>query len=128
MDFISNEEKVRYTETHEWVRVSGNIARVGISEYAQNQLGEVVYVELPEMGRSIHANDEIAVLESTKAAVDIYCPVSGKVVALNQRVKEDPSLLNSSPENEGWLFEIELSNPSELDTLLDHQQYILKQK
>ena len=115
---------MKYTDSHEWVMIEDETGIVGISKHAQKELGEVVYVEFPKVGQMIKAGEEIAVLESTKAAADIYSPVSGTIVAINENVKEDPSILNNSPENEGWLFKIALVDLSELDTLLDHQQYL----
>lgn len=124
MEFITDEGRLKYTDSHEWVAIEGEIGVVGISTHAQKELGEVVFIQLPKVGEKVDAGCEIAVLESTKAAADIYCPISGTIVAVNERVKEDPSILNSSPEREGWLFKIAVSDLSELDTLLDHQQYL----
>ncbi len=115
---------MKYTESHEWITVKKNLGRVGISAYAQEELGDVVYIQLPKVGQRIEAGEEVAVLESTKAAADIYCPVSGEITAVNQALASDPTLLNTSPENEGWLFEIALSDASELDTLMSDEQYL----
>lgn len=112
-----------YSQSHEWIEVEKNEGSVGISTHAQEELGEIVYVELPGVGVEVKRGDEVAVLESTKAASDIYSPVSGTIIAVNEKVKEDPSLLNSAPEKEGWLYKIALSKHSELDSLLDHEQY-----
>lgn len=112
---------MRFTQTHEWIRVDGNIGTVGITDHAKGELGEIVHVELPKMGHSIQAGEEVCVLESTKAAADIYSPVSGKIVEIN-----DPSSIeqiNRSPETDGWLYRIELSKPKELDALLSRTQY-----
>ena len=114
-------DAMKYTETHEWIDQKG---RVGISKKAQEELGEIVYVELPKVGQTVKAGDEIAVLESTKAAVDIYSPVSGTITAINQKVAEDPALLNASPEEEGYLCEITPSDPQELDQLLTAEDYL----
>ena len=114
---------MKYTETHEWIAIDQERGIVGISNHAQKEIGEIVFVPLPSVGQKIEAGEEVAVLESTKAAADIYSPVSGEVVEINPNVVEDPSLLNSSPEKEGWLFKIAFSRLSELDTLLDHLQY-----
>lgn len=114
----------KYTESHEWIFIKEGIGTVGISEYAQRELGEIVYVELPEPGKGVKINQELIILESTKAAADIYSPVSGTIVEINEKVKADPSLINSSAEDAGWLYKIVLSNESELDTLLDHPHYI----
>ncbi len=113
----------RYTEDHEWVRISGDIATCGISDYAQEQLGDVVYVELPEIGRIVSAKDEIAVVESVKAASDIYAPVSGEVVAINDSVEEDPETVNRDALGKGWLFKIKLTDAGEADELMDEASY-----
>ncbi len=115
---------MKYTDTHEWIQIKENEGIVGISTHAQHELGEVVYVELPRVGTQLQAGEEAAVIESTKAASDIYSPVSGTVIAVNERVKENPALINSSSEEEGWLFKIFIGNRSELDSLLDHPQYL----
>ena len=112
---------MKYAETHEWIDDKG---RVGISHKAQEELGEIVYIELPEVGKEVKAGEEIAVLESTKAAVDIYSPVSGKITSVNEKVKEDPSLLNNAPEGEGYLFEMTLSFPEELESLIPKDDYL----
>jgi len=114
---------MKYTDSHEWIRMEESHATVGISAHAQKELGEIVYVELPEVGQEVQAGAEIAVLESTKAAADIYAPVSGKVTKVNESLKEDVSSLNASPESTGWLFELEVHNPAELDELLDQAAY-----
>jgi len=116
-------EKMKYTESHEWVMVVGKIATVGITEYAQKELGEVVYVELPKIGSKVKAGDESVVLESTKAAVDIYTPVSGTITAINTELKTHPEYVNHASEGSGWLFQIELTNPSELTSLMDKSAY-----
>ncbi len=114
---------MKYTDSHEWIHFEEEASTVGISEHAQKELGEIVYVQLPVVGQRVEAGEEIAVLESTKAAADIYSPASGEIVAINERAKENPSLLNTSPEKDGWLFKIAIADASELDSLLDHQQY-----
>jgi glycine cleavage system H protein len=113
----------RYTQEHEWVRIEGNIAVCGISDYAQEQLGDVVFVELPEIGRIVAKDDEIAVVESVKAASDIYAPVSGEVVEVNEAVADDPELVNRDALGAGWLFKVILSNPAEIDDLMDETAY-----
>ena len=115
---------MKYTDSHEWILVQENVGIVGISKHAQKELGEVVYIQLPMQGQAVKARTEIAVLESTKAAADIYSPVSGVIIAVNQKVQEDPSLLNLHPEEHGWLFKISLSDPSELDHLLNQAEYL----
>ncbi|MCP5505292.1 MAG: glycine cleavage system protein GcvH [Chlamydiales bacterium] len=111
---------MRYAETHEWIDDNG---RVGISKKAQEELGEIVYIELPEVGQKVKAGEEIAVLESTKAAVDIYSPVSGTITAVNEVLREDPSPLNQAPEEAGYLFEMTLSKPEELEALTPKETY-----
>ncbi len=112
-----------YTEEHEWVRVEGDVAECGISNFAQEQLGDVVFVELPEAGREVAQNDECAVVESVKAASDIYAPVSGEIVAANDTLEGDPGLVNSNAMDDGWFFKIKLSDPSELENLMDADEY-----
>jgi len=116
-----------FADSHEWIKVEGHVGYIGISAHAQRELGEVVYVELPQVGRQVKAGEEVAVLESTKAAVDIYSPVSGTIIAVNTVVKENPLVINHSPEapgtDGGWLFQIEIANPQELDGLLDPERY-----
>lgn len=115
---------MKYSDSHEWVQLDGDVAIVGISNYAQEELGEVVYIELPKVGDEVKVDQEIAVLESTKAAADIYAPLSGTVVEVNQLLLEDLALLNKECEKRGWLVKIEPSDKAELDSLLDHQQYL----
>ncbi len=115
---------MKYTETHEWIDAQGEVGTVGITDHAQKELGEVVYVELPVVGKHVRAGEEIAVLESTKAAADIYAPVSGEIVAINQKLGDFVHYINTSAEKEGWLFKIKLSAPAELDALLDSEQYL----
>lgn len=120
---MSAPRELRYTKTHEWVRTDGNIATVGITDFAQEQLGDLTYVELPEPGDTFAAQDEVAVVESVKAASDIYAPVSGTVKDVNTTVTEQPDLLNSDPFGAGWLFSIEMTDPSEADALMDADAY-----
>lgn len=115
---------IKYSDSHEWIKVEDNEGRVGISTHAQKELGEIVYIELPKVGQVVKAGEEIAVLESTKAAADIYTPVSGTITHINTHVKDNPSLMNHSPEGEGYLFEITLSNPEELDQLISKDAYL----
>ena len=114
---------VYYTQEHEWIRVEGDSATVGITDFAQGQLGDVVFVEIPEAGRQVSKGGEAAVVESVKAASDVYAPVSGEVIEGNQAVVDEPSLVNTDPEGEGWFFRLRLSDPSELDGLLDAEAY-----
>lgn len=115
---------VYYTREHEWVRVEGDdSATVGITDFAQGQLGDVVFVEVPEAGRKLEKGKEAAVVESVKAASDVYAPVSGEVTEGNQALVDDPSLVNSDPEGEGWFFRLRLADKSELDGLMDAAAY-----
>ena len=115
---------MKYTDSHEWIKIEGHIGMVGITKYAQKELGEIVHIELPKIDSSVEAGDVIVVLESTKAAADIYSPVSGKILAVNQRLKEDLSLINRYPEGEGWLFKIKLEDHTELEELHDEKSYL----
>jgi glycine cleavage system H protein len=113
----------KYTESHEWIRVEGTTGIVGITDFAQKELGDIVYVELPQVGKSVKQGQEAVVLESTKAAADVYAPVSGKITAVNEALKTAPELVNQSADSEGWLFKIELATPDELTGLLDQSAY-----
>jgi glycine cleavage system H protein len=112
-----------FTQDHEWVDVDGDVGTVGISDYAQSQLGDVVFVEVPEAGKTLSKGDEAAVVESVKAASDVYSPVSGTVTEGNAALADDSSLVNSDAEAAGWFFKLTLSNPSELDSLMDEAAY-----
>jgi glycine cleavage system H protein len=112
-----------FTREHEWVRVEGDTATVGISDHAQEQLGDIVFAEVPETGKRLSKGQEAAVVESVKAASDVYSPVSGEVVDGNSKVADDPSIVNSDPEGEGWFFKLKLDNPGELDGLMDENAY-----
>jgi glycine cleavage system H protein len=114
---------MKFSETHEWIEVKDEIAVIGITHFAQKELGEIVYVELPKVGKFIKAGEEVAVLESTKAAADVYSPASGKVIEVNERLKEASELINQSPEEKGWIFKLQLSDPTELDQLMDFNTY-----
>lgn len=114
---------LKYTEEHEWINVEGGVATVGITEHAQDSLGDVVFVELPEVGASFAQNDQVGVVESVKAAADIYAPISGEITEVNQALVDDPSLANSDPMNTGWFFKIKLSDASQLDGLMDEAAY-----
>ena len=112
-----------FTRDHEWVRVDGEIATVGITDYAQGQLGDVVFVELPVIGDSVAAGKEAAVVESVKAASDVYAPLSGEIAKVNEALVDEPGLVNSAPEAAGWFFQLKLSDPGELDGLMDSAAY-----
>ena len=114
---------IKYTEDHEWLNVSGDIATVGITHHAQDALGDVVFVDLPEVGKSFAPKEIAGVVESVKAAADVYMPVSGEVVEVNEALRADPALANSDPLGAGWFFKIKLSNPSELAALMDETSY-----
>jgi glycine cleavage system H protein len=112
-----------FTKEHEWVRIEGNSGTVGISDHAQEALGDIVFVEVPAAGRELRKGEEAAVVESVKAASDVYSPISGSVIEGNQAIADDPSLVNNDPEGAGWFFKIEVANPSELDGLMDESAY-----
>jgi glycine cleavage system H protein len=115
---------LKFTKDHEWLRLEGDIATVGITDYAQQQLGDVVFVELPEVGRTVAAHGEVAVVESVKAASDVYSPVSGEIVAVNEALSGDPSMVNSAAETGGWFFRIKLSDTGEVDGQMDQDAYL----
>ena len=114
---------LKYTEDHEWVQVEGDVATIGITQHAQDALGDVVFVELPEIGNSYAQKDIAGVVESVKAAADVYMPVSGEIVAINEALQADPTLANSDPMGAGWFFKVKLSNPNEITALLDEAAY-----
>lgn len=115
---------MKYTDSHEWIKIEAqDLACIGMTTYAQKELGDIVYVELPSTGKNVNAKQEVAVLESTKAATDVYSPVSGVIVEVNHRLNSAPELINQSPENEGWIYKIRLSNPEEMDLLMNQVEY-----
>lgn len=116
-------EHLKYTKEHEWVAVDDGRARVGITDYAQDALGDIVYVQLPEVGASVSAMAPCAEVESTKSVSDIYAPLTGTIVEINAALNDTPEAINQEPYGVGWLFELEVSNPSEIDTLLDAGAY-----
>jgi len=113
----------RYTKDHEWIRLDGDTAVVGITEHAQSQLGDVVYVELPTIGKSFAAGDEAAVVESVKAASEVYAPVGGEVVAVNAALADTPATVNEDAEGKGWFLKLKLADPAELEKLMTAEQY-----
>jgi glycine cleavage system H protein len=113
----------RYTKDHEWIRLDGDVATVGITEHAQSQLGDIVFVELPEIGRKVDQGGEAAVVESVKAASDVYAPASGEVVAVNQALDGAPGAVNEEAEGKGWFFRLKLSDTGQLDALMTDEQY-----
>ncbi|HRL35286.1 MAG TPA: glycine cleavage system protein GcvH [Ottowia beijingensis] len=114
---------IKYSEDHEWIKVEGDIATVGITQHAQDALGDVVFVELPEVGKTYAQKDTAGVVESVKAAADVYMPVSGEIVEINQALADEPSLANSDPMGAGWFFKVKLSDASQLDALMDEAAY-----
>ncbi len=114
---------VKFSTDHEWVRVEGDVAVVGITDFAQSQLGDVVFVELPAVGRQVEAGGEAAVVESVKAASEVYAPVTGEVVAVNEALAAEPATVNADPMGKGWFFKLRLSDPTELDGLMDEAGY-----
>ena len=115
--------EARFTKDHEWVRLDGDVAAIGITDYAQAQLGDVVYVELPEIGRRIEQGKEAAIVESVKAASDVYAPVSGEVVEVNEALAADPAKVNADPMGEGWFLKLRLADAKQLDALMDEAAY-----
>jgi glycine cleavage system H protein len=113
----------RYTKDHEWVVLDGDIATIGITDHAQEQLGDLVHVELPELERAVAEAEACAVVESVKAASDVYAPLAGKVVEINETIVDDPSIVNSDAEGEGWFFRLELDDPESFETLMDQDAY-----
>lgn len=120
---MTDTSKLKYTETHEWVSLSGSVARVGITDHAQKEISDIVFIELPKSGRVVKQKDSAMVIESVKAAFDIYAPMSGKIVKVNDDLSKKPETVNQSPYEAGWLFEIEVSDPSEFQKLLSESQY-----
>lgn len=112
-----------YTDEHEWIDVEDDVATVGITDYAQGQLGDIVFVELPEVGAMIEQGKDAAVVESVKAASDVYAPITGEVTEVNPALEEDPALVNSSPEEDGWFFKMTIAAEAELDALMDEEAY-----
>lgn len=120
---MSVPENYRYTTDHEWVAVEGDIATVGITDHAQEELTDIVFVELPEVGRECDAEEAIAVVESVKAASDIYAPISGEIVEANEALEADPSLVNSAAHTDGWIFKIKIADQSQVEALMDAAAY-----
>ncbi|MEO6395452.1 MAG: glycine cleavage system protein GcvH [Devosia sp.] len=114
---------IRYTEDHEYIRVEGTAGTVGITQYAQDQLGDIVFVELPKLGQKLKKGDEAAVVESVKAASEIYAPASGTVTAINEALTSEPGLINTSPDADGWIYKLALDDPGEIDSLMDDAAY-----
>ena len=113
----------KYTKDHEWILIENNIGTVGITNHAQESLGDIVFIELPEIGKIVKTGSEVSVVESVKAASDIYSPIDGKIIDINNKLKDDPSIVNQDAENEGWFFKIEISDSIEEDKLMSLEQY-----
>jgi len=116
-------DDLKYTETHEWVKLDGDKAKVGITDHAQSELTDIVFVELPEIGKELNKGEEICVVESVKSVSEIYAPVSGKIVNVNKKLEDEPEIINKTPYDDGWLVELEIKDKSELDSLLDAEAY-----
>lgn len=116
-------ENLRYSKDHEWVRIEGNEAIIGITDYAQDELGDVVFIELPSTGVKVKAHTSVTTIESVKAVSDILAPVSGTIIKVNEQLNDSPELVNQQPYEEGWIFVVELENPIELKELMDAEQY-----
>lgn len=114
---------MKFTETHEWIEIANGIGTVGITDHAQKELGDIVYVELPKIGKKVGKGQEAVVLESTKAAADVYSPVTGTIIEINESLNQTPELVNKSSESSGWLFKLKVENPAETNTLMDHSSY-----
>jgi glycine cleavage system H protein len=117
-------QDVRYTADHEWARVQGDVVRVGVSDYAQDQLGDITFVELPEAGDAFEKGEEFGTLESVKAAADLYMPVGGEILSVNRELEKSPGLVNESPYGDGWIIEVRMKDSAELDELMTMPQYL----
>lgn len=120
---MMNKSELKFTETHEWIHVENNIARVGITEHAQQLLGDIVFIEQPQPGQTVKQREEICTLESVKAAADVYSPLSGTIIEINPALQDSPEFINTDPYGKGWLFAIQFSDATELETLLNFSQY-----
>lgn len=114
---------LKFTKEHEWLDVNGDVATVGITEYAQEQLGDVVFVDLPDVGKTVSQGDESGVVESVKAASDVYAPLDGEVVEVNAKLEDEPGLVNSDPQGEGWFMKMKMANTGQLDEMMDADGY-----
>ncbi len=121
---LSFPEDVRYAESHEWVKATGDTARIGITDYAQDQLGDIVFVELPDVGESFEKGAEFGTVESVKAVSELYLPVSGEIVAINEALEDAPELINNTPFSDGWMIEVKLDDSSEIDALMGKDAYL----
>ena len=114
----------KYTKEHEWVEINGDTATVGITNHAQESLGDIVFIDLPTLGKEVKSNEELCVIESVKAASDIYAPIDGEVVEINNNLSDDASLVNQDPENDGWIFKMKISDPSQYNNLMTLEEYL----
>jgi len=114
---------LKYTDTHEWLKLTGNAAKVGITDHAQSELTDIVFVELPDVGKEVTKGDELCVVESVKSVSEIYAPISGKIVKINNKLEDTPETVNESPYDDGWLVELEIKDKTEIDNLLDAESY-----
>jgi len=121
---LSFPEDVRYAESHEWVRIAGETAKIGITDYAQDQLGDIVFVELPDIGESFESGAEFGTVESVKAVSELFMPVGGEIVAINEALEDAPELINNTPFSDGWMIEVKLDDSSEVDALMDKDAYV----
>ena len=121
---MSSPETCRFMKSHEWVHLQQSSATVGVSDHAQHEISDVVFVELPKVGRAVKQGEAVAVVESVKAAFDIYSPLSGEVTAVNEKIAKDPAIVNRAPHEDGWLFKLKASKPEEAALLMDHAQYL----
>ncbi len=120
---MASPQDLRFTRTHEWLRLDGDVATIGISDYAQTELGDITYLELPEVGDQISQSQPFGIVESVKAASDIYAPVDGEVVEVNEALNDDPSLVNAGAQSDGWFCKLRVKDPGELDKLMDEEAY-----
>lgn len=116
-------EELKYTKTHEWIKVDANVATVGITDYAQGELSDIVYIELPQVGDKVEKGKPCGTIEAVKTVADFYSPVTGEIIEVNEKIKDDPAIVNRDPYGEGWFIKIKLSNNSELEELLDAEAY-----
>ncbi len=114
---------LKYTDTHEWIKINNEIARIGITDYAQSEMTDIVFAELPEVGKEIKKGDELCVVESVKSVSEIYSPISGKITNINKKLEDNPEIINENPYDDGWLVEIKINNKNELEDLLEPSDY-----
>ena len=114
---------LKYTDTHEWLKITGDTAKIGITDHAQSELTDIVFIELPETGKTVKKGEELCIVESVKSVSEIFSPISGKIVDVNKKLEDSPETINASPYDEGWLVELELKDKSEVDDLLDENSY-----